>query len=364
MKSRRMPEGGLQASREGPRVGAPAGAERRRDEGAEGPELRGATLSGLARAIAAFCQENSMSCLLAAQPAQGNAAERLVAPAGAQTCLQAALRGASEAERIVRSFFARRAGPRGAAVPCFLAGAEQRFARLWDLPSFRCLFSPGLGAHLSDKPASTIVSLKDCLGNVGDHAFFNFPIVGGPDLATPAKDWKLKDFAGGHVIVNQGTPQGFVHGLNYPMGTAADSSLLPLLIGGARLASSSRTKAGLAGAWVAKEGDFATCDAYAGPEVAMVDDDGPLWVQAFVVGRTWDLKTPARHKTYRCIRTQEGHVCTHALLRVWPDGSSENLGDRLGAYHYRPPGGLPDTDTEQFAGSMRSSLVARFSGAA
>ncbi|CAK0852268.1 unnamed protein product [Prorocentrum cordatum] len=141
----------------------------------------------------------------------------------------------------------------------------------------------------------------------------------------------------------------------------ADSSLLALLINGARLVSSSRTKASLAGAWVAKESDFATCDAYAGPEIAMVDDDGPLWVQAFVIGKTWDLKTPAGHKTYRCIRTEEGHVCTHALLRIWPDSSNGNLGARLREYHYRPPGGLPDMDTEQFAQDMRSSLVARCS---
>ena len=149
-----------------------------------------------------------------------------------------------------------------------------------------------------------------------------------------------------------------------PERTVADSSLLPLLTGGARLASSSRTKASLVGAWVAKEGDFVTCDAYAGPEVAMVDDDGALWVQAFVIGKTWDLKTPAGHKTYRCIRTEEGHVCTHALLRLWPDSSDENLGTRLRKYHFRPPGGLPDVDTEQFAERMRSSLAARFSRAA
>ena len=66
------------------------------------------------------------------------------------------------------------------------------------------------------------------------------------------------------------------------------------------------------------------------------------------------LKNPKNTK-YRCIRTKDGHVCTHFLVHIWPNDEEENK--KLDAYHYRPLGGLDDEQTETF----KKNLVANIS---
>jgi hypothetical protein len=73
-------------------------------------------------------------------------------------------------------------------------------------------------------------------------------------------------------------------------------------------------------------------------------------MQAFLIGQTWVLKTPKHHKTYRCIQTREGHVCTHVLMRIWPNDEQQNL--KLSRYHFQPPGGLGEDATELFKNGM------------
>ena len=136
--------------------------------------------------------------------------------------------------------------------------------------------------------------------------------------------------------MTQSEPCGFTHGLH-------PSQVLCVLTDGARLARSNRTKGSLKGAWVGGADDYETCDYYAGPE-RPVGANG-AWIQAFLIGQTWDLKNP-QHKTYRCIRTREGHCCTHALFRIWPNDENENKA--LRHYHFRPPGGLSEFATDTF----------------
>ena len=220
--------------------------------------------------------------------------------------------------------------------PPWLAGLPSAFATLWKLASFQCLFWEGLGAHLSsDKPEDVHVCLRNSKWELKSQHFYKFKIDGARGLPNPTEGGKLAAFdANTSVWVNQTSPVGFTHGAHF-------STLLPLLTDGAHLSKAVRTKGPLAGAWVAQEGDFETCDLYAGPEQL-----GGEWVQIFLVGRTWDLKTAKGHKTYKCIRSKEGHVCTHVLLRIWPNRKEEN--QNQSSYHYRPPGGLNDLDTEAF----------------
>jgi len=220
------------------------------------------------------------------------------------------------------------------------------FGGFWDLAWFRCLFFAEVGmAHLSaDRPEEFQVSLENQRGEMRPQSFFKFRIVGAERLPEPS-NWTLKGFDKDVVTINCYAPVGFTHGLNF-------SQLLPILMDGSRLAKSARTKDGLSGAWVAKEGDFRTCDRYAGPELLSRRND--CWIQVFLIGQTWDLKSPKKHPTYRCIRTKEGHVCTHALLRVWPNDERESL--KLSEYHFRPPGGLGEDATERFHFKMQAAL--------
>ena len=159
---------------------------------------------------------------------------------------------------------------------------------------------------------------------------------------------------------NYWAPVEFVHGTNY-------SSLLSFLINGAKLKKSERTKKEFQGAWVAQQNGFDTCSWYAGPELAWRDEVGSILVQAFVVGRTIDLRTPKGDKWYRVITTPEGHECTHVVLRVWNDSegrrhdhvqmTAKGFQKSLSGYHFRPPGGLSDTASFSFAESFASSLA-------
>ena len=58
--------------------------------------------------------------------------------------------------------------------------------------------------------------------------------------------------------------------------------------------------------------------------------------------------------TYRCIRTREGHVCTQALLRAWPNDEQGNL--QLRTHHFRPPGGLDEEATENFKDDIKAAF--------
>ena len=85
-----------------------------------------------------------------------------------------------------------------------------------------------------------------------------------------------------------------------------------------------------------------------------------IWVQAFVVGQSWDLNSLSDgHRTYRCIRAEDGHVCTHVLFRIWSASSPQTPRPMLRQSHYRPPGGLPDRETEIFAGAVAIPLPCR-----
>ena len=137
-----------------------------------------------------------------------------------------------------------------------------------------------------------------------------------------------------------------------------------------RASKSRRTKQDFQGAWCAKQDDFDTCHGYAGPELAIITSTGPLWVQAFVVGLTWDLKSRSGGKSYRCIRTKDGHICTHVVFRAWnthsepgtPIGHSEpgtpkELQRRFTDFRLRPPLGLSDSATQKFQQGFVQSLV-------
>jgi hypothetical protein len=146
------------------------------------------------------------------------------------------------------------------------------------------------------------------------HEFFVFTVEDATPIATPhgSDNWELNDFSGGKVSVNQMTPVQFVHGINY-------SHLLPIILNDGRLCKSARTKDGLIGAWVAKAGDFATAEAYAGPERICGE-----WIQVLMVGTTWDLKSPHRHKKFRIIRSSDGHILR--LIGVWMQAHTLNNG--------------------------------------
>ena len=213
------------------------------------------------------------------------------------------------------------------------------FGMLWGSYWFRCLFWDKLDAHLclEEAPELVPVPLKNERGETRQQLFYKFRIIGPSSvMERPDSSWCSKKFSGGIVEVNQNKPCGFTHGLH-------PSHVLSVLINGARLTRSKRTKCSLEGAWVGQADDYETCDYYAGPE-RPVGANG-AWIQAFLIGQTWDLKNP-RHKTYRCIRTREGHCCTHALFRIWPNDENENKA--LRHYHFRPPGGLPEFATDTF----------------
>ena len=221
-------------------------------------------------------------------------------------------------------------------------------AQLWKSLWFRTLFWDKTRAHLiPEAPDHHTTCIKNARGVAREQILYRFRIHVNEDIQLPRifPPLLFKDFEGNDVVVNQQAPVGFTHGLNF-------SQVLSVLLDGARLSRSVRTKHGLKGAWVAKEDDFETCDPYAGPE-RLLGDHGP-WIQAFFVGQTWDLRNPG-HPKYRCIRTRDGHVCTHFLLRIWPNDEEENK--KLDTYHYRPLGGLDEEQTETF----KKNLVANIS---
>ena len=217
-------------------------------------------------------------------------------------------------------------------------------AELWESLWFRTLFWPKSRAYLiAEAPEYHEALMKNAGGVNKMRTLYKFRIKSTRDIPLTART-DFKDFEGNPVVVNQTAPVGFTHGCNF-------SQALSVLLDGARLSRSVRTKGGLKGAWVAREGDFETCDRYAGPE-RLLGDHGP-WIQAFFVGKTWDLRNPG-HPNYRCIRTQDGHVCTHFLIRIWPNDENDNK--KLNTYHYRPLGGLDEDQTETF----KKKLVANF----
>ena len=107
------------------------------------------------------------------------------------------------------------------------------------------------------------------------------------------------------------------------------------------------------GAFGASEEDFETCAPYAGPEKPL-GNDGP-WLQAIIVGKTWDLKSVPGNKHFKCLRTRSGHECTHVLMRIWPNRLEENL--KLCYYNFPPPCGMDPDATESWARSMRRAFV-------
>ena len=218
-------------------------------------------------------------------------------------------------------------------------------ADLWESLWFRTLFWRNMRTHLiPEAPDLHTTLIKNARGDAREQILYKFRIHVQEDIIQ--EDITFKDFEGNDMYVNQTAPVGFTHGLNF-------SQVLSVLLDGARLSRSVRTKNGLKGAWVAKEDDFETCDPYAGPE-RLLGDHGP-WIQAFFVGQTWDLRSPRNHPRYRCITTRNGHMCTHFLLHIWPNNEEENK--KLDAYHYRPLGGLNEEQTEAF----RQNLVANIS---
>ena len=223
-------------------------------------------------------------------------------------------------------------------------------AELWESLWFRTLFWDKTRAHLiPEAPHHHRTRIKNAGGVPREQILYRFRIHVNEDIPLP-RMFRFKDFEGNDTAVNQKAPVGFTHGLNF-------SQVLSVLLDGARLSRSVRTKHDLKGAWVAKEDDFETCDPYAGPE-RLLGDHGP-WIQAFFIGQTWDLKTP-NHKTYRCIRTKNGHLCTHFLIRIWPNDEEENK--KLETYHYRPLGGLDDEQTETFKMNLVANISMRERG--
>ena len=89
------------------------------------------------------------------------------------------------------------------------------------------------------------------------------------------------------MTIHHEKPAGFTHGLNF-------SQLLSVLVDDARLAKSARTKAGLRVVWVGEEGDSTTRDRYAGPEKL-----GGVWIQVFLIVKTWALRKSEGQTTYR-----------------------------------------------------------------
>jgi hypothetical protein len=290
---------------------------------------------------------------------------------GAHTCLQAALNGSSgllgcclgdEAADIL-DFMGSRVRTRDPP-PFHHLHNDDEWTKLWSVPYFRCLFAPGVGAHLGIAGART--SLIRIGKDTREFPAMTFPIEGGDPMQTPPgkgekNEGTLADFEGNRIWPNfRWDPQEFVHGIQY-------SALLSLLIDGAKLKRSRRTKKHFKGAWVAKKDDFQTCDQYAAPELALCDAKGPLLVQTFVLGRTLDLRTPVGDKWYRCITSPEGHECTHVVVRVWNASEGRRhdpvqmtkatFQDSLSGYHFRPPGGLNDEQWHSFATSFKESLA-------
>ena len=232
------------------------------------------------------------------------------------------------------------------------------FANFWkNSVYFQCLFDDELmKVHLCKESFQRVsVPLANARGEVKQQEFFKFRIDGATEL--PLDRSALGAFDGGQVDINQAKPVEFTHGLHF-------SQVFLILLNDARLSKAVRGKDRLSGAWVARENDFRTCDQYSGPERLQGQ-----WIQAFMTGLTLDLKSPNKStsdlsihdaRAYRCIRTAEGHVCTHVLLRAWPNNEDESL--KLAEYHYRPPGGADMHATELFKRKMLEKLTGHGDG--
>ena len=112
------------------------------------------------------------------------------------------------------------------------------FGMLWGSYWFRCLFWNKLEAHLclDEAPELVTVPLKNERGETRQQLFYKFRIIGPASvMKRPDSNWCSKNFSGGIVEVNQKKPCGFAHGLH-------PSQVLSVLIDGARLARSKRTK--------------------------------------------------------------------------------------------------------------------------
>ena len=256
-----------------------------------------------------------------------------------RTCLRAAALMVGEEARSLPNLLCCR-GVHPGACPTWLLDAG-RLGRLWELAWFRSCFWSGLGTHLAkERPEKIELPLQGRRDEMRSQSFYKFRIKGATPPCTPSNG-KLLGFDEHWFDSTLTEPTGFTHGLNF-------SQLLPILSNDARLAKSSRTKGHLVGAWVTEENDFKSCEPYAGPEKPFGAEGD--WAQAFLIGTTWDLMKAGKPRSYRCIRAMEGHVCTHVLIRVWPNDERGDLS--LNTYHYRPPFGMEESATEVFKRQM------------
>jgi len=168
---------------------------------------------------------------------------------------------------------------------------------------------------------------------------YKFDICGVSPIVKPTKVTQtVEPFIGERITSTHEYSVGFVHGTHL-------STILSILMDDGRLSVARRPKDHLVGAWVAEESDFNTCYDYAGPEQIC-----GVFVQAFLVGKTFDLKVPKGKTTYRCMRSKESHVCTHVLIgRVdLPRGTA------MDGFHFRPIGGMP------FPEDFKSRMIQSF----
>ena len=205
------------------------------DSGPEDPEVvqrRHHLVVKTVEIMRAFCKQTLITCR----------------PRGPdQTCLEAALALNPRDDlwtKYLHALLRMRAEPSlkqalGTALPRAPAWLTELgpLAELWESLWFRTLFWPKSRAYLIAEAPEYHEALMKNAGAVNKtRTFYKFRISSTRDIPLTART-DFKDFEGNPVVVNQTAPVGFTHGCNF-------SQALSVLLDGARLSRSVRTKTG------------------------------------------------------------------------------------------------------------------------